>query len=285
MNDPAYSLSGRLGGTAWWKSAFSVPAILALALIYGWADARLFPVGFLPWVPFVACLYGLVFWLCRLARCRNLRLAIASGFGLGSFAMYAAWVSFEVFFLAPTARIDPDILPRYFSLLLDPWAVWRNLLSIHAVSKQSPGWLWFCWAFEFLVTINVLASSAVSAITDSVFCEHCRAWADSPIFIHLRIPDEDDADVAAQQIMPAKQGDVATVLTFAPIKTGSHLPHLDLEVRRCRRCGVFAAWRLHLVKRLDSSRATGTEKSVLSPFYVLSPEELARVQAAYLLPE
>ena len=128
------------------------------------------------------------------------------------------------------------------------------------------------WALDAVWTVVGIAWITRSGVTDEVFCESCGKWATPWQTVHL-LPPGDTAP-----LRQAKEGDFAGALGFPLDPSKAALPRLLLTVHRCEGCIGLHAWQLSEVKETSSRGGRSVSTSTISPFYVLSPDELARWQ-------
>lgn len=272
--------SGRLGYGPLVVPVVVLPGTLLLALVYGYAVARL-PLG--GWVsPVLVVGYTLLLgaFVAELgwrAKVRNVGAMAAVGFGVGLLAVYAGWASF----LAAHRRVPSE---DYLALLVDPGRTWglACALAPHGWSSilgwtPRAGLLWALWAAEAVVVIGGTTLAGIGAIADELFCEECGAWSvevEPPV--RLALP----ADLAAlQPVIDGDDGSV-TLLEALPPEAAEAPRHLRVERKRCPVCRGFGAMALRLVAvKVEGDGKTSEDAKELSPWYLADPETVERLTA------
>lgn len=280
--------SGKLGRGPFVAPLVVIPATLAIALAYGYADVYCPIAGFVSLLLVGAYVFaiGLVVGVVRsFGKVRSAGFMTSLGLAAGLFALYTAWVAFEVALIGKSSE-PGEQTPGYLDLFLRPDLVWKfasmiNQTGWYSIKSATPsgGVLWGMWGVEAALIVGGTTLMARASLSDEVFCEECNVWCEDdarkPL---LAVP----ADLAALQ--PAIDGDPggAAALERLDGAVEGSPTFLSLDLKRCPECKQHATSILRLVTiTVDKEGKTSTQKADLSPRYVVDPATYERLAALH----
>jgi len=288
MSPTVHESSGKLGRGPFVAPLVVIPATLAIALAYGYADVYCPIAGIVSILLVGAYVFaiGMVVGVVRsFGKVRSAGFMMSLGLAVGLFALYAAWVAFEVALIGKAA--DPgEETPSYLMLLLRPDLVWKfasmiNETGWYTIKSATPSGivLWGMWGIEAALIVGGTTLMARASLNDEVFCEECDVWCEEdPRKPLLAVPP----DLAALQ--PAIDGDPAGVAAFEKLDgvVDGSPTYLSLDLKRCPECKQHATSILRVVTiTVDNEGKSTTSKADLSPRYVVDPATYERLAALH----
>lgn len=278
----AYQHSGRLGMGLVVLPVMGFIAAVPLGIAYTYADVYI-PVGGPVISSVLALAVGALVGLtisagALISKCRSTKFVVLIGVVCGLIALYSAWASFAYVLIHRTSEEPVDLSLAYtFSR---PDLVWE-----FAVAVNEEGWfslrsltpsgilLWIIWGCEALIFLGLAPVTAISLISERVFCETSEQWCEKKEKVVSLSLTEDK-----QLIDRIADGDI-NALSELPPYDGSGAPHFEIDFHRSPdELGVHAMRVRVVLMKEDAKDASDVVSKDITPLYLLTKEQLNRIE-------
>ncbi len=281
MSQPAspYQHSGAIGTSLLLVPVAGIFASLVCGLAYAYASLH----NPLVWLAVILVfVYGFaVGWVVaaavKVSKCRNTKVAGVVAILVGLFAFYSAWAFFLFVFLRSNIPLPWTEFPTF---LMSPLAQWQMVLAINnngwfEVFASTPTGLvlWAMWTCEAFIIVAMIGAMGAGSISDEVFCERCRIWADDGDTVYLAAPEE------MEELQRLAAGDLDSLSTLDPV-AASECPRVQVDTKFCSRCGDMSTCQIKAVMvQQDSEGKLSESAKELTEHLLLSSEQYQELVA------
>lgn len=240
-----YRHSGRLGLSPILMPTVGMIGAVILGVIYAYACVwnPLVYIAFILVFLYGFAVGGLVGFMGKLGKCRNMPFLFLVGFGITFVSFYISWA---IFIIALSQRFGEDMGLSSLVLLVRPDLVIQAIIALNETGWVelfgSPfnGWpLWIAWVLE---AAGILLSGTLGAglfVKDAVFCEQCGSWCTDGRSILIELPEDDDE---FEEII---EGSFSKILKQH--KVGAEIyPRLNIDMFNCNNCKRTKGYHLNL---------------------------------------